>query len=344
MEYVIALLIILIVIYWAWEIILMLLLLYGIGYVAKTIYKSTQTHAVLYMYLWIVYGGFFFLLLCLPITHARWFEGERTWLEELYNTEYLSKIESDRNKYITFILDNKLYECKMRPSSEQYKLYNRIASKDAENLYLTFHVGMLANEFYDLNKNEDDEAHYRYSYSEKKNYELIDGINFELDGIFLRKRLQGVVLREVRASSLDGRSNAEKLSKTIRKKFGEPVEIIKDSANYVAKWLFDDKHIIVASIQVSKSKYDSYYSDYSNNDCFTGAIIYNPHSIIPSIEQEKSSRREAEETAKKQEKRRLEQERKAFLQQQEELKAARQKEIDDSISAAKKKNDIQNGF
>jgi len=159
-----------------------------------------------------------------------------------------------------------------------------------------------------------------------------------------RKRLQGVVLREVRASSLDGRSNAEKLSKTIRKKFGEPVEIIKDSANYVAKWLFDDKHIIVASIQVSKSKYDSYYSDYSNNDCFTGAIIYNPHSIIPSIEQEKSSRREAEETAKKQEKRRLEQEHKAFLQQQEELKAARQKEIDDSISAAKKKNDIQNGF
>ena len=103
MEYVIALLIILIVIYWTWEILLMLLLLYGIGNVAKTIYKSTQTHAVLYMYLWIVYGGFFFLLLCLPITHARWFEGERTWLEELYNTEYLSKIESDRNKYITFI-------------------------------------------------------------------------------------------------------------------------------------------------------------------------------------------------------------------------------------------------
>ena len=342
MEYIIALFIILIILYWAWEIVLMSLLLYGISTVAKAIYKSKQTHAVLYMYLWIVYGGFLFLLLCLPITHVRWYNGERTWLEELYNTEYLSKIESDCNKYITYILDNNLYECKTHPSSEEFQLYNRIASKDAENLYLSFHVGMLANEVYDLNKNENIDAYYRYSYSQEKKYELIDDVDFELDGIFLRKRLQGIVLREVDASSLDGHTMAEKLSKTIRKKYGEPVEITKDSSNYIAKWLFNDKHIIVASIQDPKREYNSYY--YSDIKRFTGIIIYNPHSIIPLIEQKKVNRREAEKAAREQEKRKREQEHKAFLQQQEELKAARQKEIADSVSAVKKKNDIQNGF
>lgn len=342
MQYIIALFFILFIIYTAWEILLMLLLLYGLGVVAKKIYRSTQLHAVLYMYLWIVYGGFFFYLLCIPITHVRWFKHERTWLESLYNTEYLHKIESDCNEYITFILDNKLYECKTRPSSEHYNLYNRIASQESENMYLAFHVGMLANEFYDLNKNIERKNFYRYSYSEEKEYELIDGVYFDLDGIFLRKRLQGIALREEGASSLDGRSIAEQLSKTIRKKFGEPVEITKDSANYVAKWLFDDKHIIVVSIQNSKREYDSYYNNTVGS--FTGVIIYNPHSIIPLIEKEKSNRREIEEAAKEQKKRKQEQEHKTFIQQQENLKATRQKEIADSISAAKKKSDIQNGF
>ena len=344
MDYIIVLFIILIILYYAWEIILMSLLLYGIATVAKTIYKSEQTHAVLGMYLWIVYGGALFLLLCLPITHVRWFNGEKTWLEKLYNTEYLSKIESDRNKYITYLLDNNLYKCKMYPSSEQYQLYNRIASKDAENLYLSFHVGMHANEVYDLNKNEDDKAYYPYSYSQEKKYELIDNVDFELDGIFLRKRLQGIVLREVDASSLEGRTKAEILSKTIRKKYGDPVEITKDSSNYIAKWLFNDKHIIVASIQDPKRHYDSYYSYHSDINRFTGIIIYNPHSIIPLIEQKIGYRIEREKAAKEQKKREIEQERKAILQKQEELKAARQKEIADSISAAKKKSVIQNGF
>ena len=348
MEYVIAILIIIAIIYWTWEILLMLFLLYGIGLIAKTIYKSSRTHAVLYMYLWIVYGGFAFLLLCLPITHARWFEGERTWLERLYNTEYLSKIESDCNKYITYILDNKLYESKAHPSSETFKLYNRIARQEAENLYLDFHVGMLANDFYDLNKVEYEDDYYRYSYlydygTEFKKYELLDGVDFSLEGIFVNKRLQGIALHDVGTSSSNGCYKAEGLSKTIKKKFGEPIEVSKDSTDYVAKWLFDDKHIIVVSKQESKEE-DTYYSYYDKEQRFTGIIIYNPHSIIPLIEQEVLKRKEADKVAKEQEKRRREQERKELLRQEDEREAARQQEIADSISAVKKKNNIQNGF
>lgn len=165
----------------------MLFLLYGVGIIAKSIYKSSSTHAVLYMYLWIVYGGFAFLLLCLPITHVRWFKGERTWLEKLYNTEYLSKLEEDCDKYIAFILENQLNECKIHPSTERYNLYNRIASQDAENLYLDFRVGMLAKTLYDMNKNEYDNDYYQYSYmypeiynNKFKKYELLDGVNFIL--------------------------------------------------------------------------------------------------------------------------------------------------------------------
>ncbi|MDB9163387.1 hypothetical protein, partial [Parabacteroides distasonis] len=106
-----------------------------------------------------------------------------------------------------------------------------------------------------MNKNEYDNDYYRYSYmypevydNKFKKYELLDGVNFILDGIFVRKRLQGIVLRDSESSSEDGCFKAEKLSKTIRKKFGDPIETSKDSANYIAKWLFDDKHIIVASI------------------------------------------------------------------------------------------------
>ena len=349
MEYVIAILIIIAIIYWTWEILLMLLLLYGIGLIAKSIYKSSRTHAVLYMYLWIVYGGFAFLLLCLPITHARWFKGESTWLERLYNTEYLSKIEADYDKYITFILDNKLNDSKAHPSSETFKLYNRIARQEAENLYLDFHVGMLANDFYDLNKLEYEDGYYRYSYlydygTQFKKYELLDGVDFSLDGIFVNKKLQGIALHEVSTSSSDGRYKAEELSKTIKKKFGEPIEVSKDSTDYVAKWLFDDKHIVVVSIQESKKDEDTYYSYYDREQRFTGIIIYNPHTIIPLVEQEVRKRKEADKVAKEQEKRRQEQERKELLRQQEEREAARQQEIADSISAAKKKNNIQNGF
>ena len=331
----------------------MLFLLYGIEIIAKSIYKSSSTHAVLYMYLWIVYGGFAFLLLCLPITHVRWFKGERTWLEKLYNTEYLSKIEEDCNKYIAFILENQLNECKIHPSSTIYNLYNRIASQDAENLYLDFRVGMLAKTFYDMNKNEYDNDYYRYSYmypevydNKFKKYELLDGVNFILDGIFVRKRLQGIVLRDSESSSEDGCFKAEKLSKTIRKKFGDPIETSKDSANYITKWLFDDKHIIVASIREFNGNGgdDTYYSYYNESQRFTGVIIYNPHSVIPLIEQERLTRREAARVAKEQKKKKQEQARKALLKQQEEQKAIRQKEITDSILQQKRKNDIQNGF
>ena len=331
----------------------MLFLLYGVGIIAKSIYKSSSTHAVLYMYLWIVYGGFAFLLLCLPITHVRWFKGERTWLEKLYNTEYLSKLEEDCDKYIAFILENQLNECKIHPSTERYNLYNRIASQDAENLYLDFRVGMLAKTLYDMNKNEYDNDYYQYSYmypeiynNKFKKYELLDGVNFILDGIFVRKRLQGVVLRDSESSSEDGCFKAEKLSKTIRKKFGDPIETSKDSVNYIAKWLFDDKHIIVASIREFNGNGgdDTYYSYYNESQRFTGVIIYNPHSVISLIEQERLTRREAARVAKEQKKKKQEQARKALLKQQEEQKVVRQKEIADSIFAAKKKNDIQNGF
>ena len=103
---------------------------------------------------------------------------------------------------------------------------------------------MLAKTFYDMNKNEYDNDYYRYSYmypevydNKFKKYELLDGVNFILDGIFVRKRLQGIVLRDSESSSEDGCFKAEKLSKTIRKKFGDPIETSKDSANYIAKWL-----------------------------------------------------------------------------------------------------------
>lgn len=39
MQYVIAIVIIAIILYWTWEILLMLFLLYGIGIIAKSIYK-----------------------------------------------------------------------------------------------------------------------------------------------------------------------------------------------------------------------------------------------------------------------------------------------------------------
>ncbi|MEF2684060.1 MAG: hypothetical protein U0N13_10050 [Parabacteroides johnsonii] len=146
--------------------------------------------------------------------------------KKLYNTEYLSKLEEDCDKYIAFILENQLNECKIHPSTERYNLYNRIASQDAENLYLDFRVGMLAKTLYDMNKNEYDNDYYQYSYmypeiynNKFKKYELLDGVNFILDGIFVRKRLQGVVLRDSESSSEDGCFKAEKLSKTIRKKF-----------------------------------------------------------------------------------------------------------------------------
>ena len=263
------------------------------------------------------------------------------------------RIEKDCDKYIAFILVNQLNECKIHPSTERYNLYNRIASQDAENLYLDFRVGMLAKTLYDMNKNEYDNDYYQYSYmypeiynNKFKKYELLDGVNFILDGIFVRKRLQGVVLRDSESSSEDGCFKAEKLSKTIRKKFGDPIETSKDSVNYIAKWLFDDKHIIVTSIREfnGNGDDDTYYSYYNEFQRFTGVIIYNPHSVIPLIEQEKLAHREAARVAKEQKKKKQEQARKALLKQQEEQKAVRQKEIADSIFAAKKKNDIQNGF
>ena len=73
-------------------------------------------------------------------------------------------------------------------------------------------------------------------------------------------------------------------------------------------------------------------------------IIYNPHSVIPLIEEERLARREAARVAKEQKKKKQEQARKALLKQQEEQKAIRQKEITDSILQQKRKNDIQNGF
>jgi len=158
--------------------------------------------------------------------------------------------------------------------------------------------------------------------------------------------LQGVVLRDSESSSEAGCFKAEKLPKTIRKKFGDPIETSKDSANYITKWLFDDKHIIVASIREFNGNGgdDTYYSYYNESQRFTGVIIYNPHSVISLIEQERLTRREAARVAKEQKKKKQEQARKALLKQQEEQKVVRQKEIADSIFAAKKKNDIQNGF
>ena len=154
------------------------------------------------------------------------------------------------------------------------------------------------------------------------------------------------MLRDSESSSEDGCFKAEKLSKTIRKKFGDPIKTSKDSANYIAKWLFDDKHIIVASICEFKGNGgdDTYYSYYNESQRFTGIIIYNPHSVIPLIEEERLARREAARVAKEQKKKKQEQARKALLKQQEEQKAIRQKEITDSILQQKRKNDIQNGF
>lgn len=110
--------------------------------------------------------------------------------------------------------------------------------------------------------------------------------------------------------------------------------------------MFDDKHIIVTSIREfnGNGDDDTYYSYYNESQRFIGVIIYNPHSVIPLIEQERLARREAARVAKEQKKKKQEQARKALLKQQEEQKAVRQKEIADSIFAAKKKNDIQNGF
>lgn len=87
--------------------------------------------------------------------------------------------------------------------------------------------------------------------------------------------------------------------------------------------------------------HNSYYNKFQR---FTSVIIYNPHSVIPLIKQKRLARREAAKAAKEQKRKEQKQAQKAFLKQQEEQKAVHQKEIADSISAAKTKNDIQNGF
>ena len=346
MEYVIAILIIIAIIYWTWEILLMLFLLYGIGLIAKTIYKSSRTHAVLYMYLWIVYGGFAFLLLCLPITHARWFEYQKSWFDDVYQLAlYGSTVDDDRDNYIEFILDNNFHTTNSPASTEKYELYNRLTSQDSEHLYLDFCVGMPAYKFFFMNQydqHEEESLYYGYNSIESiKNYELIDGVNFVCNGIFVKKKLEGVVLQVPHDYYYNITiPDLSKLGVRFAQKFGSPHELKSDSLHYVSKWIFDDKHIIVASID--KGLNSESYSSYDSR--FTGVIIYNPHSILPLIEKLKSDRIQADNERKQEELREREEQRQSLIKQQKEQEAARQRVIADSISALKKKNEVQNGF
>lgn len=62
------------------------------------------------------------------------------------------------------------------------------------------------------------------------------------------------------------------------------------------------------------------------------------------IEKLKSNRIQADNERKQEEIREREEQRQSLIKQQREREAARQREIDDSISALKKKNEVQNGF
>ncbi|MES4921534.1 hypothetical protein ABVC70_06305 [Hoylesella timonensis] len=62
------------------------------------------------------------------------------------------------------------------------------------------------------------------------------------------------------------------------------------------------------------------------------------------IEKLKSNRIQPDNERKQEEIREREERRQSLIKQQREREAARQREIDDSISALKKKNEVQNGF
>ena len=83
-----------------------------------------------------------------------------------------------------------------------------------------------------------------------KNYELIDGVNFVCNGIFVKKKLEGVVLQVPHDYYYNNTiPDLSKLGDRFAQKFGSPHELKSDSLHYVSKWIFDDKHIIVASIE-----------------------------------------------------------------------------------------------
>lgn len=343
---VIALIIITLILYFAWEVVVILLLLGLVLYVARKIYKIKWNHSVLLMYMWIVYSCTLVVLISIPITHVRWFEYQKSWFDDVYQLAlYGSTVDDDRDNYIEFILDNNFHTTNSPASTEKYELYNRLTSQDSEHLYLDFCVGMPAYKFFFMNQydqHEEESLYYGYNSIESiKNYELIDGVNFVCNGIFVKKKLEGVVLQVPHDYYYNITiPDLSKLGVRFAQKFGSPHELKSDSLHYVSKWIFDDKHIIVASID--KGLNSESYSSYDSR--FTGVIIYNPHSILPLIEKLKSDRIQADNERKQEELREREEQRQSLIKQQKEQEAARQRVIADSISALKKKNEVQNGF
>ena len=343
---VIFLIIIGLILYFAWEVVAILLLLGLVFCIAKKIYKMKWSHSVLLMYMWIVYSCALVVLISIPITHGRWFEYQKSWFDDIYQLAlYSTTVDNDRDNYIEFILDNNFYTTDSSTSSEKYELYNRLTSQDSEHLYLDFSVGMPAYKFFFMNQNdqlEEESLYYGYnSDSSYKKYELIDGLNFVCNGIFVNKKLEGVVLQVPHDYYYNNTiPGLGKLGDRFAQKFGIPHEFKSDSLHYVSKWIFDDKHIIVASIE--KGANTESYSSYDSR--FNGVIIYNPYAILPLIEKLKSNRIQADNERKQEEIREREERRQSLIKQQREREAARQREIDDSISALKKKNEVQNGF
>ena len=62
------------ILYFAWEVVVILLLLGLVFCIAKKIYKIKWSHSVLLMYMWIVYSCALLVLISIPITHVRRFE------------------------------------------------------------------------------------------------------------------------------------------------------------------------------------------------------------------------------------------------------------------------------
>lgn len=337
------------ILYFAWEVVVILLLLGFVFYIAKKIYKLKWRHSVLLMYMWIVYLCALVALISIPITHVRWFEYQKSWFDDVYQLAiYSTTIDDDRDNYIEFILDNNFYTIESSTSSEKYELYNRLTSQDSKHLYLDFCVGMPAYKFFFMNQKEGEQSedeqslYYRYKSDDfYKRYELLDGVNFVCSGIFVNKKLEGVVLQVPHDYYYsDTIPDLGKLSDRFAQKFGSPHELKSDSVNYVSKWIFDDKHIIMASVEkgVNSDSFSSYDSR------FMGVIIYNPHAILPLIEKLKSDRIQADNKRKQEQMREHEEQRQSLIKRHKEQEAARKREIADSISALKKKNEVQNGF
>ena len=206
--------------------------------------------------------------------------------------------------------------------NKNYELYNRIVGADSTHLYGEFYIGMPMYEY--LNISDDNELYYYY-WNNPSKYELVDSLNFSLDGIFLKRKLIGVKFLSDEIDNYDNNINSyiEKLKKTLSKKYGLIHYEKKGNNFYRGSWRFDKKHIVISS-QCLKSFYKQSQIE---------LYIYNPMVI-----REECIRRQ---TILKQKEIQLEEE---VRQLELELKEQFEIKKNDSINEVKRRKRQQEGF